>query len=29
MPLHADGETCGMQSEFIMRCVKQKLNIIC
>ncbi|MBQ7535049.1 MAG: diacylglycerol kinase family lipid kinase [Stomatobaculum sp.] len=29
MPLHADGETCGMQAEFSMRCVKQKLNIIC
>ena len=29
MPLHADGETCGMQTAFTMRCVKQKLNFIC
>ena len=29
MPLHADGETCGMQTGFTMRCVKQKLNFIC
>lgn len=29
MPLHADGETCGTQAEFTMRCVKQKLCFIC
>lgn len=29
VPLHADGESCGRQAEFVMRCVKQKLQIIC
>ena len=29
MPLHADGETCGMQTGFTMRCVKKKNKFIC
>ncbi len=29
MLLHADGEACGLHSEFVIRCVKQKLRIIC
>ncbi len=29
LPMHTDGEHCGMHAEYNIRCVRQKLRIIC